>query len=65
MQVLLLNIAALKMLIIFLTFTRALQEIPQKLSLTADEIKHRGQPFTDTDLEEAKQRGRWIGKQAG
>ena len=41
----------------FIVFERASQERPQKLSLTADEIKLRGQPFTDTDLEEAKQRG--------
>ena len=36
----------------FLLTCRASNEVPSKMSLTADELKPRAQPLTNTDLED-------------
>lgn len=44
---------------LLVAFHRASNEVPKKMSLTADELKLRAQPLTNSDLE-IKQ-GRWFG----
>jgi len=36
---------------VFISTYRAANEVPSKMSLTADELKPRAQPLTNTDLE--------------